>query len=132
MAVAICVVGTLEGGVVMRGRVSTLLRKGVAHVAWNRTPGAVVTAVFDPPLQRFDGRLPRVVLDGRCLRDGIRFDGVDAWPVHQDTLDDCLLGCVVQPADVEYGRSGLTVRARRGAEAMVGVTGHRYLVFANR
>jgi len=66
---AISVLRTLERSMVMRRCVSTLLGKRVTDVTWNRTAGAVVTAVLDPPLQRRDRRLPGVVLDGRRLRD---------------------------------------------------------------
>src|SRR6266540_1128021 len=123
VTMAISVLRTLERSMVMRRCVSTLLGKRVTDVTWNRTAGAVVTAVLDPPLQRRDRRLPGLVLDGRRLRHWVRLDGANTWPTDQDTLDDRLLRCVVQPADVENGRSGLAVRPFRG---------HRYRVLANR
>jgi len=60
------------------------------------------------------------------LGDRIRFDRLDPRPLRQDTLDDRLLGCVMQPADVEDGRGGVAVLG------VAGVRGHNYRVFVNR
>ena len=78
VAVAVRVLGALDGGVVERRCVAALLRQRVADMARNRAAGAVIAALLDPLLQRLDRRCPRVVFDGRRLRDRVRLHARDA------------------------------------------------------
>ena len=122
VAVPVGVVGARGGGgVVVRGRVAALVRKRVADVAGHRATGTVEAAVLDPLLELLDRVRRRVVLDGRRLRDRIRLDGRDAGLSCERTLDDRLLGRVVQPADVENGRGQLVAAPAVLAVAVVTV-----------
>ena len=123
VAASVGVVGARGGGVVVRGRVGALVRKRVADVAGHRATGTVEAAVLDPLLELLDRGRRRVVLDGRRLRDRIRLDGRDAGLSCERTLDDRLLGRVVQPADVEYGRGQLVAAPAVLAVAVVTVVG---------
>ena len=58
VAVAVGVVGALDGGVVVHRRVAALLGERIADVAGNRAAGAVIAALLDPAGERFDGRSP--------------------------------------------------------------------------
>jgi len=109
VAVTVRLLGSLGGGVVVRGRVATFLGERVAEVAGYGAARAVVAAVLDPPAERFDRRRSGVVLDGGGLSDRVGLDGGDARAPPEDALDDPLLGGVMEAADVDDGRGPAVV-----------------------
>jgi len=136
VAAAVRIRGTVGSSLVMGWRIVSLACHRVADVAGDRAALAVEPAVLDPLAKRLDRGFLRVVLDGRRLRHRAGVDGDDAPALGENTLDDRLLGRVVQATDVEHRRGGVAVG---GGVAVVAVSvavmrvrAHRYRVFANR
>jgi len=97
VAVTVRVLGAL-------GRLGSPLSERVADMPRHRAAGAVEAAVFDPLPELGDRGALGVVLHRCRLRDRVRGDRENARPTREHTLDDSLLGGVVEVSDVENRR----------------------------
>jgi hypothetical protein len=101
VAVPMCLIRALGGGVVVRGGEGLRVSERVADVPGNRAPGAVVTALLDPLRELLDARLLRVEVDRRGLRHRIRLNGDHAGSATKHALDHGLLARVLKAADMQ-------------------------------
>ncbi len=76
--------------------------------------------------------LATLVSDRRRLRDRVRLHPLDPGAVGQHSLDDRLLGRVMEAAHVQDRGGAAALAVAVAAVAMVLARAHRYLVFAKR
>jgi hypothetical protein len=133
--VAVRLVGARGGRWVVRAVIGR--HEWIADVAGDRLAGAVIAALAHPPAQFGDRGEIRVEGDRCGLGDRVGVNRDDAGAVTQHSLNDALLGRVLQPADVQDDLGWLGCRRahashhipRRGIWAsrsmMVVMTGQR-------